>query len=573
MVFHFNGVNGSNGDYLVPPMTHEMLSKIARNEPLDKKHLEELKWLNRRVKSKFLGVAAGLDPKDLSQTGWGVIFAQEDTNVPAIREALKELLDYRREQATRKSEKFYREYTGNDAYRRGETKEAFLTRHRTGPGPVHPERTPYYLLIVGDPEIIPYRFQYQLDVAYAVGRIHFDTLEEYAAYAHSVVEAERGGLKLPRRAVFFGVRNDDDPATSLSADELVKPLSGMMGADQPSWDVQALLHADATKARLSRLLGGDETPALLFTASHGMGFDNGSNRQLKHQGALLCQEWPGPQKWSKRIPEEFYFAAEDVSGDARLYGLISFHFACYGAGTPKLDDFSHQDFTDPALIAPHAFVAQLPKRLLGHPKGGALAVIGHVERAWGYSFMWGDTEKQERQLESFKSSLKCLMEGHTVGHSFEYFNERYAEIASDLSAALEEIKFGADYDPLALAETWTAHGDARGYAIIGDPAVRLPVGEAKTVEGERPTINLLTIRPPVGPLAVLKLPKPPADEAPPKNPDAATPLECLVQSEGDNEHRDLQQEPIEKVASATPSYRGDYVGEVRVASELKRIAS
>jgi hypothetical protein len=470
----FNGVNGATGDYWLPPISAAVVSKLAQGERIDPQELAELKARYHAATEKYFNVVEGVDPTSLGESGWGVIFAHGAD--PAIRDALDPLLEHRRRQASVEAPNRYCEFTGPDAVRPGQTHRSWLARFGALPeNPANPEKVPYYLLIVGDPETIPYRFQYGLDVTYAVGRIAFDTVDEYARYADAVVQAETNPIPR-RRGAFFGARNEDDRATPLSSDHLILPLAERLASKFNAWTF-VTHHADgknadgpATKAGLRNILSGEEIPSLLFTATHGMVFDNGDPRQLAHQGALICQDWPGPREWGRRpIPDDFYFSGDDAA-HVTPAGVLAFFFACYGAGTPKTDDFAYEVLGTPAAIAPHAFLGRLPQRLLAHPSGGALAVVGHVERAWSYSFLWPGVGEQ---LDAFEGTLASLLKGVPLGAAIEPFNIKYTALTTELESAREDIKYGAVPDVVGLSGMWTAKNDARNYVILGDPAVRL----------------------------------------------------------------------------------------------------
>jgi hypothetical protein len=455
----FNGVDGATGRYLRPPV------------PLDELALRfgPRREGGRRPTAVQRPVAHA-DSCDLAQSGWGVIFSPEVS--PAVREALRPLLEHRRRQATRSCERHYRELE----HRPGETSAAFRARHGQGPGPADPEKLPYYLVLIGSPEEIPFSFQYQLDVQFGVGRLWFETPEEYAAYARNVVAVEGRRAKPPRRAVFFAPTNPGDPLTDMSADQLAAPLARSVAKRwrPASWRVSTRTGPRATKKELLRLLSGGKTPpAFLFTAGHGVGFRETDPRQRDLQGSILCSDWPGPQ--AETISADHFVSCRDVAPDVRLQGLISFHFACYSAGTPRWDSFSGLA-GEPRSIAPRPFVAGLARRLLGQ---GALAVIGHVDQAWPCSFLW---EGAGAQRAVFESTVELLLRGDPVGAAMEYFSDRYSEIAAELCLRLERGTGPAGEGDFDLAALWLAANDARSYVVCGDPAVRLAPSEGLSPE-------------------------------------------------------------------------------------------
>jgi hypothetical protein len=493
-LYYVNGLNASTGAYLEEPWSPDDVWEVLQDAKADEAEQKELTDRKNQAEESFAAVF-GTDMNDLSKTGWAVIFAHDAD--PAIREALQELLDHRRGVAG----PLYREYQGDGGkdygYLPGQTWQDFRSAHAIGEGPAVPRQMPYYVLIVGDPETIPYSFQYQIDVQRAVGRIHFDTLDEYQRYAHSVVQAEKGKLSLPPQAAFWATHNNGDEATRRSATYLAEPLAKTFREELAgAWTFDSMPTKEAKKARLKKLLGGPDTPALLFTASHGAAFQHDDHDyQLARAGALVTGDWPGPLAWFDPLLEDHYFHAKDVTPDARVWGLIAVLFACYGAGMPRLNDFVHrraQGIDERLDVAKRAFVAPLARRLLAHPNGGALAVVGHVDRAWDTSFLIpGVPGETERDLGAFEGLIRALAYGWPLGFAMEGINNRYAGLGTSLSAELYEIQeFGRVPDKIKLARLWTANNDARNYVIVGDPAVRLPLpkGEEQAM-AERPIMD------------------------------------------------------------------------------------
>jgi hypothetical protein len=243
----------------------------------------------------------------------------------------------------------------------------------------------------------------------------------------------------------------------------------------------------------------------LFSASHGAAIETVDPNQRRLQGSIVCQNCAYPLT---PVDRAGFVTGFDVPEGFHLPGGVCFIFACYGAGTRRESDFvryvpsaygrkrlgAHQGTGD--------FTAHLPQRLLADPQGGALAVIGHIDPAWTYSFVSPVTG--ERRTDPFGFSLVRLLKGKPVGHAVVPFAQRHGDISTDLLSLYEHVRepetvwqriaralglqglFRTDRestgqgmvrDPRELGDLWICRNDARNYVVLGDPAVRLRFAE------------------------------------------------------------------------------------------------
>jgi hypothetical protein len=416
-------------------------------------------------------VLGEVDPNDLGQSGWGVIFGPGIDQ--SVKDALRPLIDHRKATADP-----FVVYDGPVTVQHGETAAAWLRRNGTRLDVVDPAKgVPFYLMIVAPPDVIPFEFQYMLDIYWAVGRLWFDTADEFRQYAESVVRYERAtGVQTARTLAMFATEHDFDNATQLFMRNVAKPMSQGEGATpipigkRQKFGLKTIFGDQATKAALADLLSGHAqgaSPSVLFSGSHGMSFLPDDARQSASQGAIVCQDWPG----FGSITEAHWFSAADVPPAAKVHGMFHVFFACHGGGCSEFDNFDRMN-KQPKRIAHKPFFAKLPQKLLAHPNGGALAVLAHIERAWAYSFT---EDKAGSQTQGFRDVIGRLLRGERIGQATDVFNTRWAALSVQLAETQLDLQRGADVSLKALGGMWVARDDARNFMILGDPAVRLRV--------------------------------------------------------------------------------------------------
>jgi hypothetical protein len=418
-----------------------------------------------------------IDATDACTVGWAVVIAS-DAPAEAVA-AADRLFEHRLRHTGVPADRCMRL-----TYATGCPLEDWLRMRKAHAADIVPTRLPYYILFIGNPGSIPFEVQSALGVHYAVGRVAFDEPGAYARYVSGLIDYETArAAPGSREVLYWGTRNRDDPATQLSSQFLVEPLfAGLPASDgQPAVPAVAgmrgfrssgLIGGDATRGRLLEFLDGRASsgrPSMIFTASHGLGWPGPHPDQSTRQGSLICQDWPGPGTTPR---SEDCLTAADLSDDARMHGLIAFLFACYGAGTPAHDHFSGDRGRAPRTIASKPFVAALPQRLLGHPGGGALAVVGHVERAWAYSIR---PPRIGASLQPFRNFLSRVMRGEPVGHAMRDFGDRFTAASVRLLESIESNLVGSRSDEMDLATAWLERNDARNYIVLGDPVARLRV--------------------------------------------------------------------------------------------------
>ncbi len=354
---------------------------------------------------------------------------------------------------------------------------------------------PRYLLVLGDFHQVSFELQRALGSDRFTGRLAFPSEEGYTAYVDKVLRWSRSPSPHPRARALLFTAHDGTAATAVGYQALMAPsLQSLrelheMGELSAEFIAELGEPADWSAQRLLEQVASPH-PSVLFTMSHGLGAPQGGWRSVDEQRA---------RQGALSLGAQGTLEASDLASTPFLPGGLWFLFACFGAGTPTRSAYYpwlsrlHQAGEYPSRLervlaalpreGERPFVAALPQAVLANPHG-PLAVVGHVDLAWTYSFQ--DLGCMARNRPSrFQSLLRALVAGRRAGVGLgallDFFHETNTQLTT-LYAQEESARLAGQDSPvdsIDRAHLWMLRQDLAGYLLLGDPAVRLPLTQAE----------------------------------------------------------------------------------------------
>lgn len=438
----------------------------------------------------------GEDGNDLRVQRWAVLAPQGSVG-DRLLSLLAPLIAWRKQQQGDVDVRIYRVPAQLD-----DAEAAQYRRQHIDTGTELALHLPRYLLLLGDLDQMPLSLQQVLQTDALVGRLAFEDPAGYEAYVEKLLRSERA-KKTQGQALLYAVP-DGTAATSVGYDSLIAPSIDLMARNPGDVAGRVRNLNDESGDVLERgpllAVARSPQPTVLLSVSHGEGPPPGGYRsvseQRQRQGALC-------------FGSDDMLRATELADARFLPGGLWLMVACYGAGTPGhsayrpfLERIAAQGASRDALSSvlsglprrgERPFVAALPQAVLAS-RDGPLAVIGHMDLAWTYSFSDLDRGAQAVPRPArFVAALRAALRGDRIGLAMRELmraaGQAQTELLSlQLRAAMATGSVGIDVGAGRMGPLWMLRQDLLGYVLLGDPAARLPVERpAQATQGTQAT--------------------------------------------------------------------------------------
>jgi hypothetical protein len=378
-----------------------------------------------------------------AQNNWAVIYPRNLPNYERILEALDPLIQHRGGRIFELAEGHNPQVINN-----------FLADLAQTPI----ESRPYYLLALGDLDVLSIEYQYFLQSFGALGRLAFDNIDDYRKYAEKVLYYENilDNSKPPAPTY---IATDYDDICRTNYDEIVVPLA--TEPDLPRAQ-QILSRGRADKERVLTVLKELPPHSPLMIFAHG--FEHSTLQgyspeaifedMQQFQGSPILDDFELPRVLGSTMG---LLCGEETSDTPIAQGGIIILHACYSAGTinrETMPEWIHLQM--PARVPPKKpFISNLTKCLLANPQG-PLAIYGHVNRSHQANYYDPAVEDKSYPYRHYSEMLKTLIKGLPIGlgrESCRQMTISYMDQVMTLSYQIE----------------WLLTGQSRGGYGVGSP--------------------------------------------------------------------------------------------------------